>query len=69
VTWPAPRPGLVIRYSYLWESEARQGLEEGLKDRPCAIVLVLLSETKAPIVRVLPITHSAPINPASNFPH
>jgi hypothetical protein len=42
VTWPVPRPGLVIRYSYLWESEVRQGREEGTKDRPCAIVLVVL---------------------------
>ena len=23
VTWPVPRPGLVIGYSYLWEREAR----------------------------------------------
>jgi hypothetical protein len=44
VSWPVPRPGLVIRYSYLWESEARQGREEGVKDRPCAIVLVILRE-------------------------
>lgn len=36
---PAPVPGLVIRYSYLWLEEHRQGREEGVKDRPCAIVL------------------------------
>ena len=58
-----PVPGLVIRYSYLWEREAREGREEGVKDRPCAIVLVLLNEDDgAPLVRVLPITHSAPTN-------
>jgi hypothetical protein len=37
VTWPAPQPGLLIRYFYLWErEEARAGREEGVKDRPCA---------------------------------
>ena len=35
---PTPRPGLVIRYAYLWADEHRRGAEEGLKDRPCAIV-------------------------------
>jgi hypothetical protein len=63
VNWPAPQPGLVILYSYLWESEAREGREEGVKDRPCAIVLVVLQEGDHPIVRVLPVTHSAPKNP------
>lgn len=64
MSWPAPQPGLVIRYSYLWEREAREGREEGVKDRPCAIVLVLLREGDAPIVRVLPVTHSAPADSA-----
>jgi hypothetical protein len=59
LSWPVPQPGLVIRYSYLWECEAREGREEGAKDRPCAIILVLLREGDAPIVRVLPVTHSA----------
>ena len=36
---PAPEPGLIIRYAYLWRSEAFQGEEEGRKDRPCAVVL------------------------------
>lgn len=65
MNWPAPEPGLVVRYSYLWESEARQGREEGVKDRPCAVILVLLREgEKHPIVRVLPITHTLPGDPA-----
>ncbi|WP_330084430.1 hypothetical protein [Methylocystis iwaonis] len=34
----------MIRYSYLWAREAREGREEGAKDRPCAVVLVLLRE-------------------------
>ena len=61
---PVPRPGLVIRYAYLWDSEARQGREEGVKDRPCAIVLVVLREGEHPIVRVLPVTHAPPVDPA-----
>jgi hypothetical protein len=61
---PVPQPGLVIRYAYLWESEARAGKEEGVKDRPCAIVLALLRDGDAPLVRVLPITHTAPADPA-----
>lgn len=65
VNWPVPQPGLVICYSYLWESEARQGREEGVKDRPCAVILVLLREGKEhPIVRVLPVTHASPADPA-----
>lgn len=64
MNWPVPQPGPVIRYSYLWEREAREGREEGAKDRPCAIVLALLREGDAPIVRVLPITHAAPADPA-----
>ena len=63
MSWPAPRPGLVIRYAYLWDSEARQGREEGVKDRPCAIILVVLREGDHPIVRVLPVTHTAPDDP------
>ena len=63
MTWPSPQPGLVIRYSYLWASEAKEGRAEGVKDRPCAVVLVLLRDREAPLVRVLPVTHSAPANP------
>ena len=35
---PAPQPGLVIRYAYLWAREHDRGAEDGAKDRPCAIV-------------------------------
>ena len=60
MSWPKPVPGLVVRYAYLWDREAQQGREEGVKDRPCAVVLVLLDADDQPMVRVLPITHSAP---------
>jgi hypothetical protein len=63
VTWPAPKPGLVIRYSYLWTKEARAGREEGVKDRPCAIVLAIGDAQDRMRVIVLPITHTAPQPP------
>jgi hypothetical protein len=71
VSLPVPRPGLVIRYAYLWESEARRGRDEGVKDRPCAIILVILRGGEHPIVRVLPVTHTPPVDPADalEIPH
>ncbi|MCK8788153.1 hypothetical protein M0638_27775 [Roseomonas sp. NAR14] len=64
MTWPEPRPGLVIRYAYLWDREARAGQEEGAKDRPCAVVLAVRDEDGDTRVYVLPITHAAPHDPA-----
>lgn len=61
---PQPVPGLVIRYSYLWLEEHRKGLEEGVKDRPCAVILVTQDADGEQIVTVLPVTHSPPSNPA-----
>lgn len=63
MTWPRPEPGLVIRYSYLWAREEAEGREEGVKDRPCAIVLVVAGGSGRQTVRVLPVTHSPPENP------
>jgi hypothetical protein len=63
VAFPAPVPGLVIRYSYLWASEHARGQEEGVKDRPCAVVLAAADETGGQIVTVLPISHTPPSNP------
>ncbi len=62
---PKPEPGLVIRYSYLWHAEHREGREEGVKDRPCAIVLAIESHgSNRPRVVVLPVTHTPPKDPA-----
>ncbi len=63
---PAPVPGLVIRYSYLWHSEHLAGREEGQKDRPCAIVAALRPADDAGETRVLvlPVTHSPPAQAA-----
>jgi hypothetical protein len=62
---PEPQPGLVISYSFLWSHEHRSGIEEGRKDRPCVIVLsVAVGESGETLVRVAPITHGVPENPA-----
>ena len=55
---PTPRPGLVIRYAYLWRDEADQGREEGVKDRPCVVVLTVQQDDDAIRVRVAPVTHN-----------
>ena len=60
MSWPDPRPGLVIRYSYLWQREHAAGREEGVKDRPCAIVVAISGEDGDKTVYVLPITHAQP---------
>ncbi len=60
MSWPEPRPGLVIRYAYLWRREADAGRDEGVKDRPCAIIVAVKTEAGETLVYVLPITHTAP---------
>ena len=60
---PTPEPGLVIRYSYLWWHEHRQGREEGSKDRPCAILLAVQDHDDATRVVVVPVTHTPPARP------
>lgn len=67
MSWPLPRPGLVVRYAYLWAREAREGRDEGAKDRPCAVVLVVIRDDDAPRGRVLPITRSAPSDPSDGL--
>jgi hypothetical protein len=65
-TIPTPEAGLVIGYAYLWRREYLAGQDEGLKDRPSVIVLAVeRHDDGATVVTVLPITHSAPSNPAS----
>jgi hypothetical protein len=63
VSFPEPYAGLVIRYSYLWKREREEGREEGMKDRPCAVVLVVTDEDGEQEVLVLPITHTPPADP------
>jgi hypothetical protein len=59
VTLPEPRPGLVIRYDYLWTREAAAGREQG-KDRPACLVAASDSTATPRFVIILPITHTAP---------
>jgi hypothetical protein len=67
LTFPTPRVGDVIRYAYLWKSEADAAQEEGLKDRPAAIVLVMKTASDQTSVTVAPITHTAPTDPADGI--
>ena len=62
---PTPEPGLVIRYSYLWLREHREGREEGSKDRPCAIILTVRDHEGETQVLVVPVTHSPPEDPST----
>jgi hypothetical protein len=64
VSLPAPKLGLVLRYSYLWSASAAQGREEGEKDRPAVVVLIIDDiepSHSGHSVFVLPITHSRPV--------
>jgi hypothetical protein len=56
-----PQPGQVIRYAYLWWSEARGGHEDGAKDRPCGVILTRITEAGNTVAYVLPITHAPPL--------
>jgi hypothetical protein len=59
VALPDPRPGLIVRYDYLWSREAAAGRDQG-KDRPTCLVAASDSLTKPRYVVLLPITHSPP---------
>lgn len=58
--YPAPIPGLVIRYSYLWKRKADRGQIEGQKHRPCVVVVCVESIDGETVVTVAPITHTKP---------
>ncbi|MBF0334368.1 MAG: growth inhibitor PemK [Alphaproteobacteria bacterium] len=65
---PAPRAGLVIRYSFLWSHESRAGAIEGRKDRPAAIVIATRKAESGDLrVVVAPITHEPPDDPAASI--
>ena len=57
--------GYLFRYSCLWHRQYLQGRREGDKDRPCLVLALVKTDEKGrSIVRVLPITHLPPVNPA-----
>ncbi len=63
---PAPLPGLVIRYAFLWRREAEAGAQEARKERPAAIVIVSRKRRDEPArIVVVPVTHSPPGDPAT----
>ena len=56
---PDPKPGLVIRYDYLWSAEASVGREQG-KERPACLVAATDALVTPRFVVILPITHTLP---------
>ena len=61
---PSPEPGLVVSYAYLWRHEHNRGREEGVKARPCVVVLASRTSADRTVVTVAPITHRPPADPA-----
>jgi hypothetical protein len=65
---PIPKPGLVIRYSFLWSNEKAKGATEGSKDRPCAIVVAARLNVDGDIDTIVaPITHQPPEDPTASI--
>ena len=59
MTFPTPKPGLVIRYSFLWSHERDAGADEAAKDRPCAIVVASRRDADGGVtVIVVPVTQN-----------
>jgi len=54
---PDPRPGLVIRYDYLWSDDAHAGRDNG-KDRPACLLVAALEASNPRYIVLLPITHT-----------
>jgi hypothetical protein len=62
---PDPECGLVISYFYLWRHERENGRTEGIKARPCVVLLVRTQDDGTRRITVAPMTHSAPLDPTS----
>jgi hypothetical protein len=60
LAFPEPKPGLVVRYDYLWSREAAAGRDQG-KDRPTCLVAASDSLSRPRYVVLLPITHTPPV--------
>jgi hypothetical protein len=59
MVFPEPKPGLIVRYDYLWTHEAATGRDQG-KDRPACLVAATDSMVRPRYVVLLPITHAPP---------
>jgi len=58
---PDPKPGLVVRYDYLWLQEAATGRDQGkAKARPACLLAASDSSTRPRFVVILPTTHTPP---------
>lgn len=66
---PAARPGLVVRYEYLWRRQHLAGRTVAEKDRPACVVLSVSREDGERVV-ILPITTQPPPDrePAREIP-
>lgn len=63
-----PKPGLVVRYDFLWKEDREAGRESG-KDRPCAIVLVSAARPDGwRDVILCAVTHSPPVGSETAVP-
>ena len=58
VALPDPKPGLVVRYDYLWTHEAA-GRDQG-KTRPTCLIAATDTAVRPRYVVLLPITHTPP---------
>jgi hypothetical protein len=68
MTLPVPRPGLVIRYGFLWSHEAERGQTEAAKERPCAIIVAVRRTVDGDLRTVVaPITHEPPTDPDASL--
>ncbi len=56
---PDPKPGLVVRYDYLWAHEAAAGRDQG-KTRPACLIAATDPAVRPRYVVLLPITHTPP---------
>jgi mRNA-degrading endonuclease toxin of MazEF toxin-antitoxin module len=60
-----PKVGWLLNYSYLWADDHRRGEEEGVKNRPCALVTATRREGNRIVVIVVPVTHTPPADPTT----
>ena len=59
MAFPAPQPGLVIGYDFLFREQADAGQDNASKPHPCAIILVVAQGDQSR-VSLLAISHMAP---------
>ena len=59
MAFPHPKPGLVVRYDYLWPHEAAAGRDQG-KTRPTCLIAATDPAVRPRNVVLLPITHTPP---------